>query len=137
MTIKRRSRTIHSFPLSQIKDRRKKFRYVLLDISSLLRRMSKGINNEAGAHHLHTVATSEKEALYKARNCPGCAQDPVNVALLNNSIDRIWKKIQTYPEYVLSRDEFAFFNYFQSRFEGLQVARDARKRYWDNIHFAV
>lgn len=99
--------------------------------------MSKGSNSETGAHHLHTAATSEKEALYKARDCPECARDPLNVALLNNTIDRIWKKIQTCPEYVLSRDEFAFFNYFQSRFEGLQAARDARKRYWDNIHLAV
>lgn len=140
MSIKCKLRPEHSFSFSQKKIRRTtKLRYIsVLSLSSS--RTAKEKRKGTKDDHKHTPATgvtTVNEALSKARECPECAQDPMIVALLDVTIDRIWKKIQTRKEYVMSRDEFSFFTYFQSRFEGLQITRDARKRYWDNMQLAV
>lgn len=46
----------------------------------------------------------------------------------------IWRKVQAQPDgYIMTRDEFAIFNYFQHRFAGDKVAKAARGRYWDNL----
>ncbi|RKF77063.1 hypothetical protein GcM1_222022 [Golovinomyces cichoracearum] len=80
----------------------------------------------------HPPATTVKEALDRARECANCAQKTAVIALLESEIGTVWKKILADPNYLMSRDEFAIFNFFQTRFEGQQVARDARKRYWDH-----
>ncbi|KAF6797634.1 hypothetical protein CMUS01_15767 [Colletotrichum musicola] len=97
-------------------------------------------------HSLHhagnstaSTATSVKDsasvaqALEIARESPDGASDPTVSSILESAISQIWSKVAAQPEtYVLSRDEFAVFNYFQHRFIGNKIAMAARKRYWDN-----
>lgn len=73
------------------------------------------------------------QALEIARESPDGAKDPVISNILETALAQIWAKVTTQPNsYVMSRDEFAVFNYFQHRFEGNKMAIAARKRYWDN-----
>jgi hypothetical protein len=74
------------------------------------------------------------QALEIARESPEGAKDPTVSNILETALTQIWNKVQTQPDtYVMSRDEFAVFNFFQHRFKGNKVAMAARKRYWDNF----
>ncbi|KAK1971739.1 hypothetical protein LZ32DRAFT_77699 [Colletotrichum eremochloae] len=78
-------------------------------------------------------ASSVAQALEIARESPDGASDPTVSSILESAISQIWAKVAAQPEsYVLNRDEFAVFNYFQHRFTGNKIAMAARKRYWDN-----
>ncbi|WYZ41549.1 hypothetical protein EsH8_V_000444 [Colletotrichum jinshuiense] len=78
-------------------------------------------------------AASVAQALEIARESPDGASDPTVSSILESAISQIWAKVAAQPEsYVMNRDEFAVFNYFQHRFTGNKVAMAARKRYWDN-----
>ncbi|RAL65387.1 hypothetical protein DID88_000955 [Monilinia fructigena] len=62
------------------------------------------------------------KALDLARTTEEGARDPVVISILEVEINRIWIKIQTEPAtYVMSREEFGVFNYFQNRFQVLEV----------------
>jgi len=88
-------------------------------------------SNENGGQSSSTV-TTVAEALEVARDSSEGAQDPTVVDILETALTEIWVKIQDQPEtYVMTRDEFAVFNLFQTRFEGNAVAAAARSRYWD------
>jgi len=80
--------------------------------------------------------TSVAQALEIARDSPDGAQDPTVKFILETALSEIWRRIQAQPtSYVMTREEFAVFNYFQSRFEGQQLAVAARRRYWDHSQF--
>ncbi|KAK8014179.1 hypothetical protein PG990_007475 [Apiospora arundinis] len=73
------------------------------------------------------------QALEIARESPDGAKDPVVSSILENALIQIWDKVKAQPDtYVMSREEFAVFNFFQHRFAGNQTAIAARRRYWDN-----
>lgn len=92
-----------------------------------------GINNGGTGGTVSSVA----HALEVARDSAEGAQDPTVVRILETAIADIWRKIQAQPtSYVMTRDEFAVFNYFQSRFVGQQLATDATRRYWDHVHLS-
>lgn len=75
------------------------------------------------------------QALEIARDSPEGAQDPEVRSVLEKELEVIWGKIQREPQvYVMTREEFAIFNFYQGRFEGVDVAAAARKRYWDSLH---
>lgn len=75
------------------------------------------------------------QALEIARESPDGASDPTVSQILEQALASLWAKVQAQPEsYVLTRDEFAVFNFFQHRFIGDKTAVSARKRYWDNAH---
>ncbi|KAG9246280.1 hypothetical protein BJ878DRAFT_409427, partial [Calycina marina] len=58
--------------------------------------------------------------------------DPTVRTVLEREVDRIWDNIQAQPtSYLLTREEFAVFNYFRSHFTGETLARAARRRYRD------
>jgi hypothetical protein len=79
-------------------------------------------------------STAVAQALEIARESPDGAQDPIVSNILEGAMTRTWSKVQAQPDsYVMSRDEFAVFNYFQARFNGNKLAIAARKRYWDNM----
>lgn len=94
-------------------------------------------------HHVHaqslpasppaTAETNEvAQALEIARESPDGAKDPVVSSILEGALGQIWGRVQAQPDsYVMSRDEFAVFNFFQHRFAGNKVAIAARRRYWD------
>lgn len=86
---------------------------------------------------LSGTVTTVIQALEVARDSPEGAQDPTVIHILETAIADIWRKIQARPtSYVMTRNEFAVFNYFQNRFVGRQLATDARKRYWDHLQLS-
>jgi hypothetical protein len=73
-------------------------------------------------------------ALERARNSDDGRIDPHTGALLETAIGELWNKILAQPDsYVLSRDEFALFNYFRHRFADSPIARGAVERFWNNF----
>ena len=71
------------------------------------------------------------EALEYARDSEEGARDPTVRNVLETAVQGIWAMIQAEPStYVLSREEFAVFNYFQDQYQD-QLAVAAKKRYWD------
>lgn len=71
-------------------------------------------------------------ALEIARESAEGAQDPIVNFILELAVTKTWVAILAHPRsYVMTRDEFAIFNYFQHRFIGIAKAVTARKRYWD------
>ncbi|KAH7026099.1 uncharacterized protein B0I36DRAFT_375980 [Microdochium trichocladiopsis] len=89
-----------------------------------------------GTEHLAPIQdnTEVAQALEIARESPEGAKDPVVSNILESALHSLWAKVVAQPDsYVMTRDEFAVFNYFQHRFEGNKLAIAARRRYWDNI----
>jgi len=79
--------------------------------------------------------TSIRQALERARNCEDGSVDPQTTATLEAAITELWSRIQHDPDsYVLSRDEFALFNYFLERYRGSTIAQRAVARFWNNFH---
>ncbi|KAL8418417.1 hypothetical protein RB594_001859 [Gaeumannomyces avenae] len=77
--------------------------------------------------------TSVAQALEVARESPDGARDPTIASILETALTQLWSKVESQPDsYVLTRDEFAVFNYFQHRFRDNKLATAARRRYWDN-----
>lgn len=73
-----------------------------------------------------------QRALDIARNTEG-ELDPAVRDYLERALGDIWGRIQQQPDtYVLSRDEFAVFNYYIDRFEGLPETQPAIARYWQH-----
>lgn len=95
------------------------------------------------AHHPTTSAgvaggpaqdAAVAQALEIARESPDGAQDPTVSKILEQALSRTWAKVQAHPDaYIMTRNEFAVFNFFQHRFSGDRTAVGARKRYWDNM----
>ncbi|KAJ5587936.1 uncharacterized protein N7459_003701 [Penicillium hispanicum] len=76
-----------------------------------------------------------RQALERARNCEDATVDPQTAAILETAITELWNRIQAEPDnYILSRDEFALFNYFLERYRGSAVAQRAVARFWNNYH---
>jgi hypothetical protein len=89
-------------------------------------------NRRASTHSASDTAVLQ--ALEIARDSPDGAEDPTINGILESALTRIWTKVQSKPDsYVMTRDEFAIFNFFQARFTGNKTAVAARKRYWDNV----
>jgi hypothetical protein len=94
--------------------------------------MSMHGNNEGTRQERSPGIISVTQALEIARDSPEGAQDSAIVRILETALSEIWAKIQAQPtSYVMTRDEFAVFNYFQSRFGGHELAASAIRRYWD------
>ncbi|KAK4077227.1 hypothetical protein Purlil1_12441 [Purpureocillium lilacinum] len=69
-----------------------------------------------------------------ARKSLDGASDPNVSRILEYAFSQIWGKVIPRPDiHIMTRDEFAAFNYFQHRFIGDKDAVTARKRYWDNL----
>ncbi|PQE26178.1 peptide-N4-(N-acetyl-beta-glucosaminyl)asparagine amidase A protein [Rutstroemia sp. NJR-2017a BBW] len=91
-----------------------------------------GTNGNNGTSSTNDL--SVPQALELARESEQGAENPAVIRVLENAIETIWGKLQAEPtSYVMTREEFAVFNYFQRRFEGHELAVDARRRYWDSF----
>lgn len=84
-------------------------------------------------HRQEPQDTTVAQALEVARESPDGARDPTIAGILETALAQLWSKVESQPDsYVLTRDEFAVFNYFQHRFRDNKIATAARRRYWDN-----
>jgi hypothetical protein len=73
-----------------------------------------------------------QRALDIARNSEGIV-DPTVSSYLERALRDVWARLEAAPEsYVLTKDEFALFNYFRHRFTTSNVAQSAVQRFWDN-----
>lgn len=73
-----------------------------------------------------------QRALDLARNAEG-GLDPNVSQYLETALNDIWSSITSQPDsYLLSKDEFAVFNFYAQRFEGQPAAAAAIDRYWRN-----
>lgn len=81
-----------------------------------------------GVQRLRRHLVLDAQALEVARDSPEGADDPTVSAILEAALTAIWRRIRASPAYVMTREEFAVFNYFQHRFQGDRLAVAARKR---------
>lgn len=73
-----------------------------------------------------------QRALDIARNSEGVV-DPTVSSCLERSLRDVWARVEANPEnYILTKDEFALFNYFRHRFTNSSTAQRAVQRFWDN-----
>jgi len=78
-----------------------------------------------------------QRALDIARNTEGKLDPTVN-NFLETAIRDIWGRIQTQPDtYVLTKDEFAVFNFFVRRFDRFSETERAIARYWQNARETI
>ena len=69
------------------------------------------------------AVTTIAQALEIARDSQEGAQDPIVKSILETALEEIWNRIQAQPElYVMTREKFAVFNFYQDRFEGQELA---------------
>ncbi|ESZ95745.1 hypothetical protein SBOR_3852 [Sclerotinia borealis F-4128] len=89
-------------------------------------------SHEGGYRQAQAATLSTFEALRLARETEEGSENPLVNVVLEIAIREIWSKIQAEPNTcVLTQEEYGVFNYFQNRFQGLEVAVAARRRYWD------
>ncbi|KAI0853117.1 hypothetical protein F5Y00DRAFT_225485 [Daldinia vernicosa] len=73
-----------------------------------------------------------------ARNSPSPFTDPIIITVLGEALRRIWLKLFAIPSYVMTRNEFAVFNFFQNQYlDGgiiAEIAARARAAYWDGTY---
>ena len=73
-----------------------------------------------------------QRALNIARNSESVV-DPTASSYLERSLRDLWGRLEAAPDtYVLTKDEFALFNYFRHRFTASNVAQSAVQRFWDS-----
>ncbi|KAI9712545.1 MAG: hypothetical protein M1812_006854 [Candelaria pacifica] len=91
-----------------------------------------GGNRNSGSASADTLTVPR--ALEIARNSEDAGVDPTVTAILERAISEIWQRLIAHPEsYVLSKEEFAVFNYFRNRFHGSEIAQRAVERFWNNF----
>ncbi|KAK5134245.1 hypothetical protein LTR08_006788 [Meristemomyces frigidus] len=79
-------------------------------------------------------ALNYQRAIDIARNTEGDLDPTVN-EYLERAVADIWGRIGSEPDsYLLSKDEFAVFNFYIRRFEGVPQAQQAVARYWRHAH---
>ncbi|KAF2210401.1 hypothetical protein CERZMDRAFT_45536 [Cercospora zeae-maydis SCOH1-5] len=73
-----------------------------------------------------------QRAIDIARNSEG-ELDPMVSAYLEGALIDIWNRVTLQPDdYVMTKDEFAVFNFYRRRFEENETAEHAVARYWAN-----
>jgi hypothetical protein len=85
--------------------------------------------------HVDGLGTLDyQSAIDIARNSEG-ELDPTVSAFLELALTDIWGRISLNPTtYIMTKDEFAVFNFYRARFENNEVAEQAVARYWTNTH---
>lgn len=91
------------------------------------------MGGERSSQSVFADSDAIRGALEIARNSETGDLDAAVRDLLDKAIGEIWERIHQNPTtYILTRDEFAVFNYFIDRFQGNELAQAAIQRYWDD-----
>lgn len=81
-----------------------------------------------------TGVLNYQSAIDIARNTEGDL-DPVVSAYLEAAVTDIWARINNdSTSYTMTKDEFAVFNFYRTRFQDDDVAEQAVARFWANTH---
>lgn len=60
---------------------------------------------------------------------------PAVTQMLERNIGDIWRRIQAQPStYIMTREEFAVFTYYRSRYDNNAVAQQAVARFWNHYN---
>lgn len=87
-----------------------------------------GTNGATGIRGQLSIQT----ALDIARNSEGEVEATIS-AYLEACLQILWAKLSQEPDtYVLTKDEFALFNYFRARFANSELAQRAIWRFWQH-----
>ena len=77
---------------------------------------------------------SVQEALEIVRNSEERHMDQAALTVIERALAQVWARIQAQPNsYVMTKDEFAVFNYNRNRFLSSDVAQRAVARFWDQF----
>lgn len=80
----------------------------------------------------HIGPLDSQHALEIAR-CTEGDLDPAVSDFLETKLAQLWDRIQAQPDHcILTKDEFAVFNFFIVRFDGSEMAEKAVARFWKN-----
>jgi len=89
-----------------------------------------GRNDSIGADGTLNI----QSALDVARNSES-GVDPYTASYLEQALGNVWARLQAAPDtYILTKDEFALFNYYRGRFATSETAQRAVRRFWDNYY---
>ncbi|KAF5973232.1 hypothetical protein FCOIX_8872 [Fusarium coicis] len=92
---------------------------------------SKEVSGEALSKRVVSRQDIVAQSLEIARESLDGASYPSIRDILVSALEEIWTKLQDQPDsYIMTKDEFAVFSFFQHRFIGDKMAIAARKRYW-------
>jgi len=76
---------------------------------------------------------SIQTALDIARNNEGEQVDAAVIDFLDSTVKHVWQRLEAEPNsYVMSKDEFAVFNFYMYRFTGSDITTKAIDRFWRN-----
>lgn len=85
-----------------------------------------------GNQEINAEELTIQKALDIARNTEGAVDQSVT-SYLEGKLRNIWIQIEAHPEtYILSKDEFALFNFYRQRATSSALAQSAIRRFWDN-----
>lgn len=85
--------------------------------------MAATANQMTLARALEMVRNNESEDIHQSVN-----------TTLQKAIDDIWRRIHAAPDtYIMTKQEFAVFNYFRPRFADSEVTRRAVERFWNHF----
>jgi hypothetical protein len=85
-----------------------------------------------GGQEIDVSSLTIQKALDIVRNSEGSVDEAVS-DYLESQLREIWDRIEAEPEsYILSKDEFALFNYYRDRAPSSSLAQSAVQRFWNN-----
>jgi len=83
-----------------------------------------------------TTQLTLAKALEIAKDNQNGQVPPAVTTMLERNISDIWRRIQAQPaSYVMTKDQFAVFNYYRGRYDNNPVAQQAVARFWN--HYKV
>ena len=92
------------------------------------------MSGNTSSDHVPPNQLTVSRALDIARNREDGESNPAVTEVLEAAIAGIWTRIQAQPNsYILSKEEFAVFNYFRNRFAGSDLAQKAIGRFWNHL----
>ena len=110
----------------------------------------RGQSPELDARSLTTVAETSTasfqmagnpnfiQALNIVRNSDHGQAPEYAVRIIENAMRELWQRVRANPDsYVMNKDEFALYNYFQDRYKAGTdgtLAQKATARYWNHQH---
>ena len=81
-----------------------------------------------------STQSNVSRALEYVRNSDTGDIHPSVSAILERALADIWQRIQASPNsYIMTKEEFAVFNYYRERFVNSDVARRAVGRFWNTF----
>ncbi|GLB09982.1 hypothetical protein AtubIFM57258_005918 [Aspergillus tubingensis] len=103
----------------------------MLDIIREFPQMAKTARRPSSPEVQNVLACARASAR-EFEHGPEYGPDAHTMAVLEFSMNGLWERIKTEPEYVLSPKEFSLLNYFFLRYKNEPACKRAVKRFWNH-----